>query len=83
MPADVALARARPAAPSPLAEFWHSFRENRGAVIGLILSAALSGLIANMLFGVQPLDPITHTNSPSPTVSDTSRSAWTGGFRPA
>ena len=30
-----------------------------GAVIGLILSAALSGLIDNMLFGVTPLDPVT------------------------
>jgi putative ABC transport system permease protein len=30
-----------------------------GAVIGLILSAALSRLIATMLFGVQPLDPWT------------------------
>ncbi|HEX3216035.1 MAG TPA: ABC transporter permease subunit [Aestuariivirgaceae bacterium] len=41
MPADVALARARPAPPSPLAEFWHSFRENRGAVIGLIVVGAI------------------------------------------
>jgi putative ABC transport system permease protein len=30
-----------------------------GALIGLALSAALSRLLATMLFGVQPLDPVT------------------------
>jgi putative ABC transport system permease protein len=30
-----------------------------GAVLGLALSAALSRLLATMLFGVQPLDPVT------------------------
>ena len=30
-----------------------------GAVIGLVLSAAFSRLLATMLFGVQPLDPVT------------------------
>jgi putative ABC transport system permease protein len=30
-----------------------------GAVIGLVLSAAFSRLLATMLYGVQPLDPAT------------------------
>ena len=30
-----------------------------GAVIGLVLSAVLGRLLATMLFGVQPLDPLT------------------------
>jgi putative ABC transport system permease protein len=30
-----------------------------GAVIGLVLAAALGRLLATVLFGVQPLDPIT------------------------
>jgi putative ABC transport system permease protein len=30
-----------------------------GAVIGLVLSAVLGRLLATMLFGVQPLDPMT------------------------
>jgi dipeptide transport system permease protein len=43
---------AAPAPPSPLAEFWHYFRENAGAVAGLavialvVLAALLAGVIA-------------------------------------
>jgi putative ABC transport system permease protein len=32
-----------------------------GAAIGLILSAALSRMLTTILFGVQPLDPLTFT----------------------
>ena len=50
--AATAEAREIQAPPSPLREFWHYFRENRGAVvglyvvIGLIVVAALAGVIA-------------------------------------
>jgi len=32
-----------------------------GAAIGLILAASLAGLLRNVLFGVEPLDPVTFT----------------------
>ena len=37
MPTDTAIRTARrpTAPPGPLRAFWHSFRENRGAVVGL------------------------------------------------
>ncbi|MGE0237406.1 MAG: ABC transporter permease subunit [Parvibaculaceae bacterium] len=60
MPVDVTLpaAGARPQAPpGPLLSFWRSFRENRGAVIGLVVVAAIIfiALFANVL---APYDPI-------------------------
>jgi dipeptide transport system permease protein len=60
MPVDVTLpsATSRPAAPpSPLLAFWRSFRENRGAVIGL---AVVSIIIVIALFAnvLAPYDPI-------------------------
>jgi dipeptide transport system permease protein len=57
MPADVAQALPRAAPPGPLAEFWRAFRENRGAVIGLAIVAAIT-LIAIFAPFVAPHSPI-------------------------
>lgn len=58
MPVDTALpAIARPTAPpSPLVAFWRSFRENRGAVLGLIVVSLIIfiAIFANFL---APHDP--------------------------
>ena len=57
MPADVARALPRAAPPGPFAEFWRAFRENRGAVIGLAIVAAIT-LIAIFAPFVAPHSPI-------------------------
>jgi dipeptide transport system permease protein len=58
MPADVALTSPRQAAPGPLLEFWRSFRENRGAVIGLFVVTAicLVALFAPLLAPHSPIE---------------------------
>ncbi|MBT9289274.1 ABC transporter permease subunit [Prosthecodimorpha staleyi] len=62
MPADTAApagAAARPAAPqSPLAEFWSSFTENRGAVFGMVVLAliALTALFADFIAPYSPIE---------------------------
>lgn len=45
-----------PAVPSPIAEFWYFFRQNRGAVIGLALVVAFA-LIAILAPWLAPYDP--------------------------
>jgi dipeptide transport system permease protein len=57
MPADVVLTSPRQAAPGPLLEFWRSFRENRGAVIGLIVVVAIC-LVALFAPVLAPHSPI-------------------------
>jgi dipeptide transport system permease protein len=57
MPADVALSRPRQAVPGPLLEFWRSFRENRGAVIGLVIVIAIC-LVAVFAPLLAPHSPI-------------------------
>jgi len=62
MPADVAVlaedVRAEALAPPrPIAEFWRAFRENRGAVVGLCVVAAIV-LIAIFAGAIAPHSPI-------------------------
>jgi dipeptide transport system permease protein len=62
MAADVALATVEESArvlaqPSPLAAFWSAFRENRGAVFGLIIVVAIV-LLAIFADVVAPYSPI-------------------------
>jgi dipeptide transport system permease protein len=67
MPADIAAAAAAPAdegvaevlaQPSPLAAFWAAFRENRGAVFGLVVFGAvlLLALTANVVAPHSPIE---------------------------
>ena len=58
MPADVALSPPRQAQPGPLLEFWRSFRENRGAVIGLVIVIVicLVALFAPLLAPHSPIE---------------------------
>jgi dipeptide transport system permease protein len=60
MPADVALSPPRQAQPGPLLEFWRSFRENRGAVIGLIvvIVICLVALFAPLLAPHSPIEQL-------------------------
>jgi dipeptide transport system permease protein len=56
MPSDAAVAK--PAAPAgPLASFWRAFRENRGAVAGLVVVSAIF-LIAIFADVLAPHDPM-------------------------
>jgi len=62
MPADTAVpagAAARLAAPqSPLAEFWSSFTENRGAVFGMVILVliALTAVFADFIAPYSPIE---------------------------
>lgn len=58
MPADVSIAAAAaPAPPAPLVAFWRAFRENRGAVMGLCVVAAI--IVLAVFAGViAPHDPL-------------------------
>jgi dipeptide transport system permease protein len=58
MPADVALSTPRQAKPGPLLEFWRSFRENRGAVIGLgiVIVICIVALFAPLLAPYSPIE---------------------------
>ena len=58
MPADVALSTPRQAQPGPLLEFWRSFRENRGAVIGLaiVLAICIVAVFAPLLAPHSPIE---------------------------
>ena len=57
MPSDAALTAHRTAPPGPFTAFWRSFRENRGAVIGLAVVSIIFfvAIFANVL---APHDPI-------------------------
>ena len=58
MPADVALSTPRQAQPGPFLEFWRSFRENRGAVIGLaiVLAICIVAVFAPLLAPHSPIE---------------------------
>jgi dipeptide transport system permease protein len=58
MPADIALSTPHQAQPAPLVEFWRSFRENRGAVIGLAIVVAICivALFAPLLAPHSPIE---------------------------
>jgi dipeptide transport system permease protein len=61
MPTDAAIpsAMARaPAPPGPLLSFWRSFRENRGAVVGLaiVVFIALVAIFASVIAPYNPLE---------------------------
>lgn len=61
MPADIALAdEAAPvlAQPAPFAAFWATFRENRGAVIGLVVTLAIvaAAIFADALAPHSPIE---------------------------
>ena len=58
MAADIALAPVSAAPPSPLLAFWLSFRENRGATMGLALLTLimLVGLLAGIIAPHSPLE---------------------------
>lgn len=57
MPADIAITVGRTAPPGPFRDFWRSFRENRGAVIGLGIVAFIV-LVAVFADFVAPYSPI-------------------------
>src|ERR1041384_6041843 len=60
MPADAAIPtrkETRPAPPGPLLAFWHSFRENQGAVTGLIVVAIIT-LVAIFAPLIAPHNPL-------------------------
>ncbi len=67
MPADIALPVVRVAPPGPLRDFWRSFRENRGAVLGLVIVTFIV-LVAVFADFVAPHSPIeqfrTHVKIP-------------------
>jgi ABC-type antimicrobial peptide transport system permease subunit len=37
-----------------------SYRDQRGAVVGLVVAAGLTRLMSSLLFGVSALDPVTY-----------------------
>jgi dipeptide transport system permease protein len=57
MPSDVALTIAPPVPPGPLRAFWYAFRENRGAVAGLVV-VVMVVLIAVFADVLAPHDPV-------------------------
>jgi dipeptide transport system permease protein len=57
MAADTTVAVATPAPPGPFLGFWYAFRENRGAVLGLVVVAAIV-LMAIFASLIAPHDPI-------------------------
>ena len=57
MPADIAVPALRAAPPSQLKALWHSFRENRGAVLGLAV-VSLIVLVAIFADWIAPHSPI-------------------------
>ena len=62
MPSETALVTASPGQPTPSAfrDFWRSFRENRGAVVGLIVVTfvVLIAIFAPLLAPYHPLEQI-------------------------
>lgn len=60
MPTDAAIAAAPTAPPGPLLSFWRSFRENRGAVLGLaiVTIVVFTAISADILAPYDPLDQI-------------------------
>ncbi len=58
MPADTTLSTGRSAPPSPIAEFWRDFSENRGAVAGLVIIAAITivALFADVFAPHSPIE---------------------------
>jgi len=58
MPADIAITPPRQAQPGPILEFWRSFRENRGAVVGLVIVTliCLVALFAPLLAPHSPIE---------------------------
>ena len=56
MPSDAAIPAAAPAPPGPFRAFWRAFRENRGAVIGLI--------VVSIIFFVAIFAPVLAPYSP-------------------
>ena len=73
MPADIAQPMVRVAPPGPFLEFWRSFRENRGAVIGLSIVACV--------VAVAILAPVVAPHSPIEQFRDHARipPAWLPG----
>lgn len=58
MPSDLTLTSAQPAPPDPFTAFWNAFKENRGAVIGLIVISliVLVAILAPLLAPQNPLE---------------------------
>ena len=57
MPSDQTVPAAAPAPPGPVRAFWRAFRENRGAVAGLIV-VSLIFFIAIFASVLAPHDPL-------------------------
>ena len=57
MPSEVTITTAMPAPPGPFRAFWNAFKENRGAVMGLI-TIALIVLVAIFAPLLAPHDPL-------------------------
>ena len=60
MPSDTAIAAPAkaPAPPGPFRAFWRAFRENRGAVVGLVVVCVIFfvAIFANVLAPYNPLE---------------------------
>ena len=82
MPADAAFTRSAPAKPpAPIAEFWAAFRENPGAVAGLMVLSfiALLAIFADIVAPYSPLEQYRDAVKLPPAFVEGGRAAfWLG-----
>ena len=73
MVADTSIAAARPASPpSLIAETWHNLRENRGAMVGLVVVClvVLVAIFADVLAPHSPIEQFREHVRQPPAWSD-------------